>query len=205
MEWLSNNWKERSLRIMLNLHRDYIYGMITSHPGITWLVVNKQRIKIGFMWSSLLNNLTISLSLFMLQLPIAVTHRLQYQKLAFIAFLENNVKNCVGDIVYDLDQQKANHKNQQCRGQLVGLWRTEDLGHISTGLLHWTSKWLCWGRGTHKGFLITVKIVWLLLNIRSSITGVLCKIDNNECRRTHGRRLCAVEQDGTRCIGRSSL
>lgn len=33
---------------------DYIYGMITSHPGITWLVVNKQRIKIGFIWSSLL-------------------------------------------------------------------------------------------------------------------------------------------------------
>lgn len=94
--------------------------MITSHPGITWLVVNKQRIKIGFMWSSLLNNLTISLSLFMLQLPIAVTHRLQYQKLAFIAFLENNVKNCVGDIVYDLDQQKANHKTSSVADSLSG-------------------------------------------------------------------------------------
>lgn len=56
----------------------------------------------------------------MLQLPIAVTHRLQYQKLAFIAFLENNVKNCVGDIVYDLDQQKANHKTSSVADSLSG-------------------------------------------------------------------------------------
>lgn len=56
----------------------------------------------------------------MLQLPIAVTHRLQYQKLAFIAFLENNVKNCVGDIVYDLDQQKANHKTSSVGDSLSG-------------------------------------------------------------------------------------
>lgn len=66
------------------------------------------------------NQVTISLSLFMLQLPIAVTHRLQYQKLAFIAFLENNVKNCVGDIVYDLDQQKANHKTSSVADSLSG-------------------------------------------------------------------------------------
>lgn len=56
----------------------------------------------------------------MLQLPIAVTHRLQCQKLAFIAFLENNVKNCVGDIVYDLDQQKANHKTSSVADSLSG-------------------------------------------------------------------------------------
>lgn len=56
----------------------------------------------------------------MFQFFIAVIYCLQYQKFVFIVFFENNVKNCVGDIVYDLDQQKANYKISSVADSLSG-------------------------------------------------------------------------------------